>query len=83
MPALEIDDLVRFGNYTHKIACVPEVFGSNDAVVVIDSEPDGVLRCALADFDGRPILAITDTLFVEELGEKLERRQLVEMQFAP
>ena len=83
MPTLAIDDLVRFDNYRYSMACVPEVFVRNDAVVVIDSERDGVLRCALADFDGRPILAITDTLFVEELGEKLERRQLVEMQLTP
>lgn len=72
MRALEVNDLVRFGNYRYRSPGVPEVFGSHDALVVIDCEPDGVLRCALADFDGLPIMQITDTLFVEELGERVK-----------
>lgn len=72
MRALEVDDLVRFGNYRYRSPGVPKVFASHDALVVIDCEPDGVLRCALADFDGLPIMQITDTLFVEELGERVK-----------
>lgn len=63
-----VGSMVRFGTYRDGLSAVPEVFASGDMLLVLDVEEDGVVRCALADFTGQPIMDITDTLFVEELA---------------
>lgn len=72
MTFLNIGDVIRFDQYKYQRAGVPAVFSSGDALVVIEVEQDGVVRCALADFDGLPLMKITDMLFVEELHTQTE-----------
>jgi hypothetical protein len=64
---IEVGSIRRFNRYEHLLPCVPEVFSHGMPLVVIEVEPDGVVRCAIADYDGGPVHQITDTLFVEEL----------------
>lgn len=72
MTQWNVGEIVRFGTYRHSLPGVPLVFASGEAMVIIESEADRVVRCARADYDGRPIMEITDTLFAEELDHETE-----------
>lgn len=63
-----ITQLVRFGGYCEMMRGVPAVFFPGDILVVMAAEADGVLECQLADANGRSILSVSDTIFVEELA---------------
>ena len=69
MANIEVGSIRRFGHYRHLLEGVPEVFWHGAPLVIVAIEPDGVLQCALADYDGRAVHQITDTLFAEELAE--------------
>jgi hypothetical protein len=64
---VEVGDIRRFNRYEHLLPDVPEVFSQGMPLAVIEVEPDGVVRCAVADYDGGPVHQVTDMLFVEEL----------------
>lgn len=71
MSPFEIGDIVRFAGYRYTPSDVPRLFTAGDALVVIESEKDGVFRCARADYDGREIMEFTDTVFREEIQREL------------
>lgn len=65
--SISLGDLVRFKCYNGALPEVPLIFRSGHAMIVIECFPDGEYRCALADYDGEPVMENTDTVFIEEL----------------
>lgn len=64
---MRVGDQVVFGDYRHRLPCVPDVFRAGDLCVVTATLPDGELRLHGLAWTGEVLWWRSDTVFTEEV----------------